>query len=63
LLTTALHDVPELNGGLRRVQPAKVQGLTVYRAQFVGLSQQNAQGACSSITRLNSSCETLAPGI
>ena len=39
LLTTALKDVPELSGGLRRVEAARVQGVTVYRAQFVGLSQ------------------------
>ena len=39
LLTTALKDVPELDGGLRRVEAARMQGVTVYRAQFVGLSQ------------------------
>ena len=44
LLTTALKDVPELSGGLRRVEAAKVQGVTVYRAQFVGLSQADALG-------------------
>ena len=44
LLTTALKDVPELAGGLRRVEAAKVQGVTVYRAQFVGLSQADALG-------------------
>ena len=44
LLTTALKDVPELTGGLRRVEAAKVQGVTVYRAQFVGLSQADALG-------------------
>ncbi len=63
LLTTALHDVPELAGGLRRVEAASVQGVTVYRAQFVGLSQTAALGACQSIARLNATCETLAPGI
>ncbi len=63
LLTTALQDVPHLSGGLRRVEAASVQGVTVYRAQFVGLDQQAAQQACQSITRQNATCETLAPGI
>ncbi len=63
LLTTALHDVPDLAGGLRRVEAASVQGVTVYRAQFVGLSQNAALSACKSIVRLNAPCETLAPGI
>ena len=63
LLTTALQDVPYLSGGLRRVEAASVQGVTVYRAQFVGLDQQAAQQACQSISRQNATCETLAPGI
>ena len=34
LLTTALQDVPQLDGGLRRVEAVKVQGVTIFRAQF-----------------------------
>ena len=49
LLTTALKDVPQLTGGLRRVEAARVQGVTVYRAQFVGLSQAEALGACETL--------------
>ncbi|WP_297975869.1 serine hydrolase [uncultured Amaricoccus sp.] len=63
LLTTALQDVPELAGGLRRVEAAKVRGVTVYRAQFVGLSQQDALGACAALARLQAACLPLAPGI
>jgi len=63
LLTTALKDVPQLNGGLRRVEAAKVQGVTVYRAQFVGLSQAEAQGACEALVRMQAACLPLAPGI
>ncbi len=63
LLTTALMDVPELNGGLRRVEAAKVQGVTVFRAQFVGLSQSDALGACELLARLQADCLPLAPGI
>ncbi|TPE48867.1 D-alanyl-D-alanine carboxypeptidase [Amaricoccus solimangrovi] len=63
LLTTALQDVPELNGGLRRVQAAKVQGVTMYRAQFVGLSRGSALGACETLSRRSTECMPLAPGI
>jgi D-alanyl-D-alanine carboxypeptidase len=63
LLTTALMDVPELNGGLRRVEAAKVQGVTIFRAQFVGLNQAEALGACEALARLRADCLPLAPGI
>jgi D-alanyl-D-alanine carboxypeptidase len=63
LLTTALKDVPELSGGLRRVEAARVQGVTVYRAQFVGLNQSDALGACATLAQLKADCLPLAPGI
>ncbi|MFO1142588.1 MAG: D-alanyl-D-alanine carboxypeptidase family protein [Amaricoccus sp.] len=63
LLTTALKDVPELDGGLRRVEAAQMQGVTVFRAQFVGLSQAEALGACASLARMQADCLPLAPGI
>ncbi|MFO1208699.1 MAG: D-alanyl-D-alanine carboxypeptidase family protein [Amaricoccus sp.] len=63
LLTTALKDVPQLDGGLRRVEAAQMQGVTVYRAQFVGLSQTEALGACASLARMQADCLPLAPGI
>jgi len=63
LLTTALRDVPELEGGLRRVEAAKVQGVTIFRAQFVGLSQSSALGACEALAHAQAACLPLAPGI
>ena len=63
LLTTALKDVPQLTGGLRRVEAAKVQGSTVFRAQFVGLSQAEAIGACETLARMQTDCLPLAPGV
>ncbi len=63
LLTTALRDVPQLSGGLRRVEPARIQGTTVFRAQFVGLTQDQAQGACEMLARMQTDCLPLAPGI
>ncbi|MEM8570261.1 MAG: D-alanyl-D-alanine carboxypeptidase family protein [Pseudomonadota bacterium] len=62
LLTTALKDVPQLAGGLRRIEPATLSGVRVYRAQFVGLTQENAVGACQTLLRLNSDCAPIAPG-
>lgn len=63
LLVTALKDLPQLAGGLRRVEAAKIQGVTIYRAQFVGLSQDRALGACSQLEQLQADCMPLAPGI
>jgi D-alanyl-D-alanine carboxypeptidase len=63
LLTTALQDVPQLDGGLRRVEAVKVQGVTIFRAQFVGMSQTDALAACEALARLQADCLPLAPGI
>jgi D-alanyl-D-alanine carboxypeptidase len=62
LLTTALKDVPQLDGGLRRVEAATVSGVTIYRAQFVGLSQSSALSACRALGELDSDCAPIAPG-
>jgi D-alanyl-D-alanine carboxypeptidase len=63
LLTTALQDVPQLDGGLRRVEAVKVQGVTIFRAQFVGMTQADALAACEALARLQADCLPLAPGI
>ena len=63
LLTMALRDLPELAGGLRRIEAAKVQGVTFFRAQFVGLSQASAERACASLARERADCLPIAPGI
>jgi D-alanyl-D-alanine carboxypeptidase len=62
LLTTALKDVPQLAGSLRRVEGATVSGVKIYRAQFVGLDQGSAVMACEALRRLNSDCAPIAPG-
>ena len=61
LLLTALKDMPELSGGLRRIETTKVRGATVYRAQFVGLSQAAAASACANLQRQASECQPIAP--
>ena len=40
-----------------------MQGVTVFRAQFVGLSQADALGACEALARMQADCLPLAPGI
>ncbi|HVL20694.1 MAG TPA: hypothetical protein VM422_06940 [Amaricoccus sp.] len=40
-----------------------MQGVTVYRAQFVGLDQEAALAACASLARMEADCLPLAPGI
>jgi D-alanyl-D-alanine carboxypeptidase len=62
LLTTALKDVPQLNGGMRRIEAATVSGVTIYRAQFVGLSQESAVSACRTLAQLDADCAPIAPG-
>lgn len=62
LLTTALRDVPELAGGLRRIEPARVQGVTLFLAQFVGMTQEAAITACSRLNRQQAECVPIAPG-
>jgi D-alanyl-D-alanine carboxypeptidase len=63
LLTTALMDVPELTGGLRRIEPASTEGVTVFRAQFVGLSREAAVAACARLVRQQFHCTPIEPGI
>jgi D-alanyl-D-alanine carboxypeptidase len=63
LLTTALRDVPELDGGLRRIEAVSTQGVTVYRAQFVGMSREAAMAACSRLVRQQAECTPIEPGI
>lgn len=62
LLTTALMDVPELAGGLRRIEPVSGEGVTVFRAQFVGMSREEAVAACSRLARQQAECEPIEPG-
>jgi len=37
--------------------------VTIYRAQFVGLDQADALGACEALARAQAACLPLAPGI
>lgn len=61
LLATALMDVPELNGGLRRIEPANNGGVPMFRAQFVGLSREAAVAACTRLSRGQAECTPIEP--
>jgi D-alanyl-D-alanine carboxypeptidase len=57
LLTTALREPNTLDGALRKVvtQPGG------FSAQFVGLTEEQAQAACARIAARNRDCTPLAP--
>ncbi len=61
LLKTALMDLDALQGADRKVEVTLVQGVTMYRARFVGLSETDARKACSRLTSRNSACEVINP--
>jgi D-alanyl-D-alanine carboxypeptidase len=63
LLAVALRDVPELDGGLRRIDAVNTQGVTIYRAQFVGMSREAALAACSRLVRQQAECTPIEPGL
>ena len=61
LLMTALMDLDALQGAERKVEVTMVQGVTMYRARFVGLSEEDARKACSRLNARNSACEVINP--
>ena len=60
LLKTALQELEALEGSHRRLLPATAPGR--YRAQFVGLSEQEAQTACARLAARQTACEVVAAG-
>ena len=62
LIQTALMDLDSLQGAERRVEVTQVQGMTMYRARFVGLSQNDALKACERLQSRNANCEVVQPG-
>jgi len=61
LLKTALMDLDALQGAERKVEVTVVQGVTMYRARFVGLSEADARKSCSRLLARNSACEVINP--
>ncbi len=62
LLKTALMDLDSLEGAARKVEVTQVQGVTMYRARFVGLSQADAVKACARLQSRGDSCDVVGPG-
>ena len=54
-------DLDALQGADRKVEVTVVQGVTMFRARFVGLSETDARKACSRLTSRNSACEVINP--
>ncbi len=62
LLTTALQDVQALEGADRQIDSINIKGVSMFRARFAGLSQENAENACARLQARAAPCETVAPG-
>ncbi len=62
LLTTAIQDAQALEGANRQIDSINVKGVSMFRARFAGLSQENAENACARLQARASPCETIAPG-
>jgi D-alanyl-D-alanine carboxypeptidase len=62
LLKSALSNLGPLDGAKRRISPATVNGARLYRARFVGLSQADANKACSRLRARLQTCVTVSPG-
>ncbi len=62
LLKTALMDLDSLEGAARKVEVTQVQGVTMYRARFVGLSQADAVKACARLQSRGDACDVVGPG-
>ncbi len=62
LIQTALMDLDSLQGAERRVEVTQVEGMTMYRARFVGLSESAAMKACERLQSRDAACEVISPG-
>jgi D-alanyl-D-alanine carboxypeptidase len=49
------------DGGEARIEPVSQRGRTVWRAQVIGLTAAEAQGACAALARHRSACVVLRP--
>ena len=61
LLRTALSEMESLEGAMRDIRPAEIEGVTMYRARFTSLTEDNAEKACQRLVVLGSPCEVVPP--
>jgi D-alanyl-D-alanine carboxypeptidase len=62
LLRTALADLNSLEGAHRKILGANVDGRHVYRARFIGVSENSARKACARLNARNKPCSIIPPG-
>ncbi len=63
LVATALRDVRSLEGAVRTVDTANIDGQTRYRARFSGLGREQAEKSCVRLRAQNEDCEPVGPEI
>ncbi len=61
LIQTALVDLDSFGDAIRSISPATVQGVSMFQARFVGMSQNSAEKACARLLALQSDCAIIAP--
>ena len=62
LLRTALTDLDSLEGAVRKITPATINGRHLYRARFIGVSEESAMKACARLRARNQPCTIIGPG-
>ena len=61
LVAASVEDPVNLTGKKTRLLKVSVDGSTMYRPRFSGLSKENAYGACGKIQRQSKECYIIAP--
>tara|TARA_R110002096_G_scaffold8802_3_gene35786 strand:- start:33351 stop:34799 length:1449 start_codon:yes stop_codon:yes gene_type:complete len=62
LLRTALADLNSLEGANRKILGANQNGRQLYRARFIGVSENSARKACARLQSRNKPCSIIPPG-
>ena len=63
LIQTALAQMESLNGATRDISSTIVNGRTMFRARFIGMSGDAANRACARLVALTQECLVIAPQI
>ena len=63
LIQTALAEMESLNGATRDISSTIVEGRTMFRARFVGMSSDAATRACTRLIALSRECLVITPQI
>jgi len=63
LIQTALAEMESLHGAQRDISSTIVDGRSMYRARFIGMSSNAAERACARLAALSAECLVIAPNI